>query len=357
MAEDPDGPEASRPNIRLTAPTFRQGASDTGVANPVHLLRRRPSKHVQIEETVSPRLSSSSNIYLGSYGKNPRLSQASLENSSPGSHGTTPRNSVPPSPRASISHIQLAPLLQDVDVETDTYDLEELRDGFFDASFYRPIEWDRDDMREKAFETLPVSFQSQPSSFFQSLLQQWRDLVGFLKDISTTRSGVKLAKSFLGFFIAYVVCLIPASRDWLGKYYYMIAISTIVNHPGRSVGSQIDGAVLTIAGTAAGLGWGSLALYVSTSTVAARSGYGGVLATFLILFTITIGWLRCVFMRFYQAVICAGIAIFYTCLAGTSQAVGWQKIFHFGVPWVLGQAISMTVCVVFLPAAGTRPLA
>ena len=51
---------------------------------------------------------------------------------------------------------------------------------------------------------------------------------------------------------------------------------------------------MTILGTVAGLGWGSLALYVSTSTSAAQSGYGGILAAFLIIFAAAIGWLRCV---------------------------------------------------------------
>ena len=56
-----------------------------------------------------------------------------------------------------------------------------------------------------------------------------------------------------------------------------MAISVIVNHPGRPIGSQIDGAFMTVLGTFAGLGWGALALYVSTSTGPARSGYGGIL--------------------------------------------------------------------------------
>ena len=136
-----------------------------------------------------------------------------------------------------------------------------------------------------------------------------------------------------------------------------MVVSAIVNHPGRSVGSQIDGLFLTTLGTVAGLGWGSLALYTSTSTAPARAGYGGVLATFLVMFAAAIAWLRCLFMRFYQAVICAGIAICYTCLANTSEAVGWRKVFDYGIPWVLGQALCLLIAALIFPDTGSRSLA
>ncbi|KAL9124691.1 MAG: hypothetical protein Q9217_006001 [Psora testacea] len=173
--------------------------------------------------------------------------------------------------------------------------------------------------------TLPESFEKNHSlSLRRFAPQQLREIKGFL-GILRTRAGIKLFKSFLGVFIPYIVCLILTSRDWLGRYNYIIVVSAIVNHPGRALGSQIDGAFLTILGTVAGLGWGSLALYVSTFTKVVQNGYGGVLATFLVVFTASIGWLRCVFIRFYQAVISAVIAICYTCLADTSETVGWGK--------------------------------
>ena len=227
----------------------------------------------------------------------------------------------------------------------ETYGIQELRDGFFDATFYRPSKTDQKAARRKASLSL---------KYF--LPQQWTEARRFVTQILTTGSGITLGKSFLGFFLAYIICLIPVSRDWLGKYNYIIAISVILNHPGRPIGSQVDGALLTTVGTAAGLGWGSLALYVSTSTPVAQRGYGGVLASFLVLFTASIAWLRCMYIRFYQAVICAGIAICYTCLADTSQAVGWAKIFDYGIPWVLGQAIGLVVSICIFPNAGARSL-
>lgn len=287
-------------------------------------------------------------IYLGSYA-NPRKIDASPRASEDGR-----ALRVKPSLRTSTSQMQLEHLLQCVDVKLDTYGVEESRDGFFDASFYRPLQHDYSVMTKSALETFSSRFQdSSPFSWRQFLSQQWQEMIEFVKQTATSRSGIRLSKSFLGFFIAYILCLVPVSRIWLGRHSYIMAVSAIVNHAGRPVGSQIDGALLTTFGTVMGLGWGSLALFVSTSTLTAQSGYGGIIASFLICFTAGIAWLRCVFMRFYQAVLCAGIAICYTCLSDTSQSVGWRKVFDYGIPWVSGQALCLIISILVCPDLGS----
>ena len=271
----------------------------------------------------------------------------------------TLRDSLVPSPGLGSSHLQLKQLLQAADVDLKRYGLEESRDGFFDASFSRPLNRTRDDLTKEAIETLPDASgkEDHPLSFRRFLPQQLDEAKASFREIVSSRAGIRLLKTFLGFFITYIICLIPSSRDWLGSASYITVISAISNHPGRPIGSQLDGAFLSIFGTAAGLGWGSLALYVSTSTPAAQFGYGGVLATFLVLFKATIGWLRCAFIRLYQAVICAGIAIIYITLANTSENVDWTQVYNFGIPWVVGQGVCLIISVLVFPDAGARPLA
>ena len=312
--------------------------------------------HVRIQdvaEDASPQ-SIGPDIYLGSYPRSPYRSRLSLD-VSPGF--PTPRRSDVGS-RASSRQLHLDQLLQHEDVQLDTYGVEELRDGFFDATFLPPPEEDEADLLDEAISTLPGSFhRHDPLSLYYFFPKQWHQFKSFSQRVFQTRSGIKLLKSFLGVLVSYLICLVPESRAWLGRYNYITVVSAVFNHPGRSIGSQIDGCCFTIIGTVAGMAWGSLALYVSTSTPAARVGYGGIIAAFLIIFTAALSWYRCVYIRLYQAVIPAGIALCYTCLANTSDLVSWKKLLDYGIPWLLGQAIVLLVALLVFPSAGSRPLA
>ncbi|KAL8665444.1 MAG: hypothetical protein Q9168_007696 [Polycauliona sp. 1 TL-2023] len=307
-------------------------------------VRSRPSRRHKARRPDEQRLESTS-IHFGSYSKSIDQLEV-LQSKFP--HDTPSRRQ---------SEAQLNHLIPNADTSLETYGIHELRDGYFDATYYRPQRRDHPEMMRKASTTLPLALQTHhPLSFKYFLPRQWKEFHDFAWQITTTRAGIKLLKSFLSFFVAYVICLIPASRHWLGRYCYILALSTLLNHAGRPIGSQVDGAILTTLGIVAGLSWGSLALWVSTSTSTAQTGYGGVLATFLVIFTATVAWLRCSYMRLYQAVISAGISICYVCLADTSEAVGWKKIFNYGVPWVLGQAIALVIACIVNPDSGSRSL-
>ncbi|KAH7323695.1 hypothetical protein BKA65DRAFT_73210 [Rhexocercosporidium sp. MPI-PUGE-AT-0058] len=304
-------------------------------------------KHIRLPEQSGDPRSSASSIYMGSY--TPRKSRGSLR---------SPASSVPATPRTSLSHSRLESLLRDLDLDLETYGVEETRDGFFDASFFKPPKVNHENLMRDAEYTLPEAFLEtnplSPKAFFP---RQWHGIRDVVTAVTTTRAGIKLTKSFLAFFIAYILCLVPVIREWLGRYSYIMVISVIINHPGRTVGAQVDGAFLTIIGSATGLGWGAFALWLSSSTSVARRGYGGILAAFLVVFMGSIAALRCYLVRFYQLVICAGIAISYTCLADTADEVDWKKLFIFGIPWLFGQAICLLICCTVFPDAGARPLA
>ncbi|PNY25447.1 Protein BRE4 [Tolypocladium capitatum] len=245
------------------------------------------------------------------------------------------------------------------EVDTDTYGVSEIRDGFFDASFLKPSSLSAQDVLEQSEDTLPAGFdKGSPLAAEYFFPGQWHELQSLFRRVTTTRAGIRLFKSFAAFFIAYVMCLVPVVRDWLGRYHYVLVVSVIINHPARAFGAQVDGTILTILGTAVGLGWGTVGLLLSTSTLAAQAGYGGILALFLALFMTSIAWVRSFFIRFYQAVLCAGIAITFTTLAETSNHnIEWAKLRSYAIPWLVGQAIALLVnCLVF-PDAGARALA
>lgn len=260
--------------------------------------------------------------------------------------------------RSSVDMDLVAQLLEHDQLDTKTHGVSELRDGWFDAVFLkaRPVDLDR--LIRHAESTLPAAFdKSSPLSVRHFFPKQRHQLEAVFWRVTTTRAGVKLLKSFFGFFIAYVLCLVPEVGDWLGRYRYMMPVSAIINHAGRPLGAQLDGAVWTILGTISGLGWGALGLLLASSTLAARVGYGGILALFFLAFMATMAFLRSYFTRFYQYSMCAGIAMSYTLLAEVSpDQIQWLKFWSYGVPWVLGQAICLVVNLIFVDA-GARPLA
>lgn len=313
---------------------------------------RGPSKEKHVRLQDAP-LGASSSIYMGSYKHSPRHSRTSLSGAARSREG-----SVAPSPRASMSQIHIDHLLQNLNFDLETYGVEEFRDGFFDGLFLKPPMSDQEDLMKMAEYTLPAAFRKRhPLSLSHFFPKQWHEIKGAVRRITATRAGIQLSRSFLAFFIAYIFCLVPVIGDWVGDLRYIMVISAIINHPGRTVGAQIDGATLTILGTATGLGWGAFALYLSDSSSVAASGYGGILAVFLVIFMGTIAALRSFFIRLYQFVLCAGISVIYTCLADTSRTVAWKKLLDYGIPWLLGQAICLTVCCTIFPDAGARPLA
>ncbi|KAB5566874.1 hypothetical protein GE09DRAFT_1284587 [Coniochaeta sp. 2T2.1] len=243
--------------------------------------------------------------------------------------------------------------------DQETYGLTEFRDGFFDAAFTNPREIDQEELDKRAQRTLPVALQKRhPLSLTAFFPKQWRGVQDVAITVFTTRGGVKLVKTFIAVFTAYVLCLVPSVREWLGRYSYVMVVSTIINHPGRTIGAQVDGCVSTILGTLTGLGWGAFGLWLSTSTEAAQVGYGPILAVFLGVYIGIIASIRSYFIRLYQFVICAGLAVCYTVLSEVSdEKVRWIKLLNYGIPWLLGQGLCLVVCILFFPDAGSRPMA
>ncbi|KAF4972415.1 hypothetical protein FSARC_982 [Fusarium sarcochroum] len=258
-----------------------------------------------------------------------------------------------------VSIMQIDQIISDDRINMETYGVSEMRDGFFDALFLRPDPVAPEEVAERSKATLPREFEkSHPLSAKHFLPRQLHEIRSVARKVVTTRAGIKLLKSFLAFFIAYTLCLIQPVHEWLGRYDYIMVVSAILNHSGRNFGSQVDGALGTIIGTAAGLAWGVVGLLLSTSTLAAKTGYGGILALFFALFMAGIAYIRSFFIRLYQSVLCAGIAIAFTTLAETSSLdINWPKLRSYAIPWLLGQAIALVVnCIVF-PDAGNRLLA
>ena len=256
------------------------------------------------------------------------------------------------------SSAELDQLIEAEELNLETFDVNELRDGFCDALFVRARTIDRADLLLRAEQTLPRAFlKKHPLSLVNFLPKQLHEIQSVVYRVSRTRAGIKLLKASVAFVVAYTLCLASWFRAWLGPYSYIMVVSTIVNHPGRTVGAQIDGALLTSLGTATGLAWGGFALWLTTIDVFSNFDHP-ILAVFLCIFMGTLAGLRSRFLRLYQFVICAGLAAIYTCLAhALSEVVILDLLLIYLVPWVFGQAISLATCLVVFPDGGAWGLA
>ncbi|KAH0526590.1 hypothetical protein TsFJ059_009891 [Trichoderma semiorbis] len=261
--------------------------------------------------------------------------------------------------RRSSYIIPIDQILPEDHIDPDTFGVAEERDGFFDALFLKHTPSMPQGFVERSRASLPAAFDEEsPLAASRFIPRQIRGVKSVLRRVATTRTGIRLLRSFTAYFAAYILCLIPAVRRWLGPTHYMIAVSVILNHPARTLGAQVEGTIFTTIGTAAGIGWGVAGLLLSTSTTAASNGYGGILALFLALFMAVTAWIRSFYARFYQMVVCAGVAIIFTVLSQTQgNVIVWEKLRNYAVPWLFGQAIALLVNSTVFPDAGARPLA
>ena len=319
--------------------------------------RRRFPKHVQLDLSSRPDRTwgSGSSIQLRSYSQSPFRSHRTSGAVTPAyrsSGAVTPNSHW--SPRASVSTVNLQHLLEKLELDQyDTYGVEDHRDGFFDASFFRPSQT----APNSEATTIPQSYIQHP--YFPRVIHSLAsDLKDFLQTAFWTHQGVNVAKSLLAYLICYYLCLIPTVQKWLGSYSYFATISVLLNHSGRTFGAQLDGLVLCILGASVGMGWGCMALELSDRIGSLKGRREGLLEVFLIIFAAVIGLLRSTLVRLYQALMSAGLAVFFMCLVDSGQE-NWdkKKVREFAVPFLVGQAVCLAVNIIVCPGAGGREVA
>ena len=261
------------------------------------------------------------------------------------------------SPDASQCSPSFGKLLGNGGTNLDAYGVTELSDGFFDAVF-NPVEVDRKQLLKQPQTTLPAfSNERSPLSFKNFFPRHWHGVRRGFRHVLSTRRGIGLAKTFLAFLMCYILCFIPAMHRWLGRYCLCMVVSAIICHPSRTVGAQIEGALLTIIGTVIGLGWGVLALFVSTWTPTAGLECDGMLAALLVVFMGLLAVIQSSWTRLYQLVLCAGIAATYACLSPvTCKSMEWTRFCSYGISWILGQVVSLVSNLAIFPDMGVLPI-
>ncbi|CCH41840.1 putative membrane protein [Wickerhamomyces ciferrii] len=252
-----------------------------------------------------------------------------------------------PNPRTSMSQLKLYQLTDTgKSKEIERFDLEELRNGYFDPLYVKP---------ENVISSSPdhntdhTNKEGKKSSFKDSIITHLKKSFNEYK-----QHKIVLFKFFLAYFISIILCLIDKPGDWFGIYRVFLPISTLINHPVHSIGAQIEITALSIAGLALGLGWSSLALYISTATQPTRNRQGGIIAGSLFIGIFFMGWFKAYFIRFYYMFLASGFVLVFLSanLDLSTSTINWKDTWNIGIPYLFGLLVSLFVSLVVFPDVG-----
>lgn len=301
---------------------------------------------------------SNAGILKGSYSQASYLSLRDMGNKNVNSTFGGANSSKLPTPQ--LSRVSLSQLRLDSSAklkkweELDDFNLEELRDGFFDPVFTKPErlvlhdERDNEDLIHSAdvYRNCKATFRN-----FIPIEKVWKD---FRSNI------VAILKYFIAYFIGLIICVIHPSGKWIGhEYRYFLLIAVLIHHPVRNVGVQLEMTVASIIGGSLGLGWSALAWYISVATKPTASHQGGILFASLVLALFVSIWLKEIYQRFLYLSLSFSIAIIFlhnVSLVFSKDALQWQIFWDFGISYLFGILLSLVICLFVSPHSGNAEL-
>ncbi|CEP64614.1 Bre4p LALA0_S12e02960g [Lachancea lanzarotensis] len=254
-----------------------------------------------------------------------------------------PKRSLPAS-RTSLSQLKLNLLTDGKQWEfLEDYGIEELRNGFFDPIFTKQERVQADSDHGDA----PVDPRHHKPMLDLWLLEQ-QDKV--------KKNWQRMLKFWIAFFLAFCVCLVRPSGSWIGQdYRYFLPLAVVIHHPARNVGVQLEISIWSVFGAALGMGWSSLAWYISVATKPAANHQGGILFGSLFIAIYLCSWVMAANQRLLYLAMSYGIAIAYfhtVSMVGHKFLLSWKLYWDFGISYLFGLILSFLVCVLVFPRAG-----
>ncbi|SCU94145.1 LADA_0G06832g1_1 [Lachancea dasiensis] len=225
----------------------------------------------------------------------------------------------------------------------EDYGLEELRDGFFDPVFttYEPVtDEDADDKSTTTSQKVYAHPQPWCLKQFHKFKKNWQ----------------RILKFWMAFFAAFCICLVRPAGSWVGhRHRYFLPLAVVIHHPARNVGVQLEICIWSIVGAALGMGWSSLAWYISVATRPAANYQGGIFFASLFIAIYLSSWLMASNQRLLYLALSFGIAITYlhaVSLVDDFVSLEWMFYWDFGISYLFGLLLSLLVCVTIFPHAG-----
>lgn len=276
----------------------------------------------------------------------------------PRSLASSPQRSL-----SSFSQVRLDNLVKEKQWdEIEDFLLEELRDGYFDAMFAKPEPDFRSDPTNEDNRitenntNVPKRLASQIHTTVKNDIHVLS--TRFLEDAS--HNMISILKFSITFFVAFIICAIHPSGSWLGhRYRYFLPIAAVIHHPVRNVGIQLEISILSISGAAFGLGWASLAWYISTATHPVASHQGAILFQSLFMALLFSTFVRELYRRLNYFFNSFSVAIIFTHtvqLVNNKHDLHWKLYWDFGLSYLFGILLSCFICAVVFPQTGNSSL-
>lgn len=238
--------------------------------------------------------------------------------------------------RNSISQLKLRELSSDDDT-LERFSLQELRDGFFDPIYTKPV--------NVGCSILPPPPPPQSSTILH------HDLSTKINSISNSvlENFTLLSKFTLAYFISMVLVL---ATSWFGKYPQWLPLATLIHHPCHPIGTQLEMTLQSLLGLGLALVWGIVTLQVSLHT-----NQGGIIAGSVIIGMFAIGWIRAYYIRLYHLFLTMGmILIFMLMSTPLDGMMHWNDLWDIGIPYIFGLAVSLVVSLVYFPEYGDEQM-
>lgn len=266
---------------------------------------------------------------------------------------------VAPSPQ--VSRVNLSRLRLDSSAKVkswnnlDDFNLEELRDGFFDAAFTKHERFlghgDDDSDNGVSCRRAESAESKHKSNSITMMKTLWSDFWS---------QRIAIFKYSLTFFISLVICVIHPSGKWIGhRYRYFMPVAVLIHHPVRNIGVQLEMTIASIIGASFGMGWSALAWYISVATRPTAKHQGGVLFASLTLALLWSTWVRELYQRLLYITLSFSVAIIFfhnVSLVSSQQDLPWKVFWDFGISYLFGILLSLIMCASIDPHSGNAEL-
>lgn len=315
-----------------------------------------------ITNSGAPQNSDQNKLFPISKGSYHQQSYLSLLDSKHTNKANKRRSSPRRSPHVSVSNsctsfsqLRLKELVESHNWDQlEDFELEELRDGFFDAVFTKP--------EKKYLNIDDISHLEANNQFFRSCTIKFSTWKPFYEDLRNklSESWIIIIKFFIPFFISFVLCVIKPVGDWIGHdYRYFLPIGVILHHPVRNIGVQLEMTVFSIIGITFALGWSSLAWYISTATGPTAKHQGGILFQSLAMALTFSIWFKTYYQRFLYFSLSFGIIIIFThtvSLVFSKNDLQWIIFRDITLSYLFGILLSLFTCILVFPHSGNKAL-